>query len=175
MKVRYFLARLCATVQQSYCRETGLRRPPSSSVRRHHFLGNRQVDWHHILVTGIYPPYFQTIFLSFFFHNSNFLFFYDFFREHWTIGEKTIQTTSPLKVHVRFTPTKSCILLERASTKVVQRIVKLEIFAFANCFFFFNMGPYGVKVWNDISERTHQICFPKFIYTPGEGLYSLSS
>ncbi len=35
------------------------------SVRRHRFLGNRQVDLHKILLTGTYPPYLQTIFLFF--------------------------------------------------------------------------------------------------------------
>ena len=29
----------------------------------------------------------------------------------------------------------------------------------------------GIKVSNDISsESMHQICYPKFMYTPGEGL-----
>ncbi len=41
------LALLCATAQKSYCRHAGVRRPSivrPSSVRRHRFLGNRQVD-----------------------------------------------------------------------------------------------------------------------------------
>ncbi len=67
----WFLALLSATAQQSYCRHTGVRRP---AVRRHRFLGNRQVDWHQILLTGTYPPYLQT------FQILHFWFFTIFFR-----------------------------------------------------------------------------------------------
>ncbi len=48
-------------------------------------------------------------------------------------------TTSPLKVHIRLTPKKSCILLGRASTKVVQRIAKFQIFEFLPLFFSFSL------------------------------------
>ncbi len=58
------LALLCATAQQSYCHDVAVRRPSSvvrpsvhPSVGRHRFLGNCQVDWHQILLTGTYSPY----------------------------------------------------------------------------------------------------------------------
>ncbi len=43
-----------------------------SSVCRHHFLGNSQVDWHQILMTGTYPLYldpdhFSLVFRTFFY------------------------------------------------------------------------------------------------------------
>ncbi len=78
----------------------------------------------------------------------------------------------------RCNPKKSCIPLEMVSTKVVKRIVKFQIFGFLSiCFFVFvNMGRYGNKITKDISsKRTQQICFPKSMYTPGEGLYQSSS
>ncbi len=57
------------------------------------------------------------------------------------MGEK-LQTTYPLKVHNIFIH-KKCILVGRVlSTKVVQRIVKFQIWHFAFFFFFVNMGPY---------------------------------
>ena len=49
------------------------------SVRRHRFLGNRQVDWHQILLTGTYPPHLQTIFFLLF-KILKFWFFHEFFR-----------------------------------------------------------------------------------------------
>ncbi len=73
----FFLALLCATAQQSYCHDVGVCRP---SVRRHPFLGNRQVDWHQILLTGTYPPYLQTIFLFLFSKILNFWVFTIYFR-----------------------------------------------------------------------------------------------
>ncbi len=60
---------------------------------------------------------------------------------------------------------KSCILLGMVSIKVVQRIVKFEIFGFFHFFFFFfslTWDHMGVKFSNDISsESTHQICSQK--------------
>ncbi len=64
----FFLALLCATAQQSYCRHAGVRRPssvvvrPSSVVRRHRFLGYHWMNECQILGTSTYPPYLQTIF-----------------------------------------------------------------------------------------------------------------
>ncbi len=46
-----------------------------SSIHRHRFLGNSQVDWHQSLVRGTYSPYLQTIF-SLFFTILNFWFFF---------------------------------------------------------------------------------------------------
>ena len=48
---------------------------------------------------------------------------------------------------------KSCILLVRISTKIVQRIVEVQILDFCEIIFvFLNMGLWGVKVSNDISS-----------------------
>ncbi len=57
IEIRSFLALLCATAQQIYCRQWAsvVRRLSSSFIRRHHFLGNRQLEWHQILVAGTYP------------------------------------------------------------------------------------------------------------------------
>ncbi len=54
------------------------------------------------------------------------------------MGEKKLQT-SPLKVHNRFSPKNSCILLGRLTTKVVYRIEKFQILDFWQifCSFFF--------------------------------------
>ena len=69
-----------------------------------------------------------------------------------------------LKVHIRFTPQKSCILLGRGSTKVVQRIVKFQILGFDNfCFVSVNMGQYGSKsfkrhlLWRNTSDLLPKI------------------
>ncbi len=119
--------------------------PPSivcpSVICTHHFLGNHQVDWHQILVTGIYPSYISRPFF-FCFSNLKFLIYWDFFSFSLTYigpyGRKKFQTTSPLKARIRFTPKKSCILLGRVSTKVVQRIVKWN-FGFLRIWFSFSL------------------------------------
>ena len=41
------------------------------------------------------------------------------------------QMTSPLKVHIRFSPQKSCIHVGKVSTEIAQRIVKFQILDFA--------------------------------------------
>ena len=45
------------------------------------------------------------------------------------------QTISPLNVHTRFTPKNSCILLDRVSTKVVERSVKFKILSLSKFVF----------------------------------------
>ncbi len=61
------------------------------------------------------------------------------------MGEKisnAISSESTLQIHSQ----KSCILLRRDPTKVVQRIVKFQILDFCQFFLVFvNMGPYGSK------------------------------
>ena len=77
------------------------------------------------------------------------------------MGEKIQRlTTSPLKVHITFTPKKSCIVLGRVSTKVVQRTVKFPILDFAIFFAFLNMGPYGGKVSNNTSPLKQHTRIP---------------
>ncbi len=77
-----------------------------------------------------------------------------------------------MKVHITFTIKKSCILLGRVSTIVVQRIVKFEILDFCHFFLFsLTWDHMGVIVSNDIfSETIQQISFLKLMYTPWEGL-----
>ena len=57
----------------------------------------------------------------FVFQNFTFLNVYDFFS-----FSLTFQSTWPLKVPNRFTVKNSCIILGRASTKVVRAIVKFQ-------------------------------------------------
>ncbi len=104
-----FLALLCATAQQSYCRRVGVRRRPSVVRRHYFFLGNRQVDWHQILLTDTYPPYLQTTFFVcwfFIFFFFGFITIFFCFPQHSTIWEKKFQTASPLRARIRFTPKK---------------------------------------------------------------------
>ncbi len=55
-------------------------------------------------------------------------------------GRKKIQSlmTFPLKVHITLTPQKTCILLGKICSKVVQRIVKFAILDFCHFFFVFS-------------------------------------
>ena len=68
--------------------------------------------------------------------------------------------TSPLKVHIMFTPNKSCILLGTVSTKVVQRIVKFQILDFCHFVLSFSStwDHKELKTYDISPERTHQIC-----------------
>ena len=123
-----------------------------------------QVPIHHIS-----RPFFFYFFLVF--KILIFYFFNDFFAfvNMGPYGRK-LQTTSPLKLHIKFPPKILCILLGRVCTKVVQRIVKFQILNFCRFFFSFSLtwGHMRVKVLNDISsERTHQICSPKFMILLG--------
>ncbi len=75
------------------------------------------------LVRSTFSPYLSRSFLLFFkiLHFYLFIYFYEYFSFSFTwlhMGEK-LQTTSPLKVHSRFTPKNSCILLGMVSIKVV--------------------------------------------------------
>ncbi len=90
--------------------------------------------------------------------------------------------TSPVKLQIRFTTQNRAYSYVGLSTKVVQRIVKFQLFDFCHfCFCFFltcNWDPMGVKVSNDISSASiHQISAKKkkkkktLMQTPGEGLY----
>ncbi len=119
-KLEIKLALLCATAQQSYYHDA------ASVVFRHRFLGYHWMHQCQILGTGTYPPYLQTIFVFVF---SKFYFFTIFplfvnmglyGRKHfkWHIYESTHQVHSQ----------KSCILLRRVRTKVIQTIVKFQVF-----------------------------------------------
>ncbi len=81
------------------------------------------------------------------FFKIDYYFFFTIFFVFVNMGQygRKIQTTSPLKVHSRCTPQKSCILLRRVCTKVVQRIVKFCLFFFFFFVFVNMMGPYGGK------------------------------
>ena len=81
------------------------------------------MDLHQILVTDTYPPYLQTIFLLFF---NDFLHFFFFFVNIGPYGTKNSNDISSVTTH-QIHSEKSCIVLGRISTKVVQRIVKFEI------------------------------------------------
>ncbi len=122
-----------------------------------------QIPIHHNLQTSFFV-----------FQNFKFFTFFFSFSLTWDhMGEK-FQTTSPLKVHIRFAPQKIMHTIGRVSTKVVQRIIKFQILDFHQFFSFsLTWNHMTVKVSNDISERTHQIGSPKlmYMYTPGEGLY----
>ncbi len=72
---------------------------------------------------GTYSSYLQT----FFFSKMLFSFISYEISLTWDHMEEKFQTTSPLKVHNRFTPPKSCIVLGRVCTKIVQGIVKFKI------------------------------------------------
>ncbi len=70
--IQSFLALFCATAQQSYCHDVGVRRP---SVRRQSVVHPavdivflETVNWidTKFFVTGTYPPYLQTILLLLF-------------------------------------------------------------------------------------------------------------
>ena len=107
-----------------------------SVSHRHHFLGNCQVDWHQIWVKGTKVPYLHNFF-------SNFkLKILDFFLRIWLFlikvglyGREKFKWH--LRIHMRFTSKKSWLLLWRVSTKVVERIVKFQIWIWANFFFRF--------------------------------------
>ncbi len=103
-----------------------------------------------------------------FFFNIFLRFFFSFSRTCDHIGGK--KSTLSLKVQSRFSSQNSCILLGKVSTKVVQRIVKLQSL---DCFTFsLTCSHVKVKASNGISsEGTHQIHFPTFMYTLREGLY----
>ena len=123
------------------------------------------------------PPYLKKQFLVF--QNVKFLllFFkicFYLFVNLGPYGRKHSNDISSESTHQIHSQNISCILLERASTKLVQRIVNFQIMDF--CHFFFvlvNMGPYGVnmvKASNGSSERKNT---PDLLlmHTPGEGLY----
>ncbi len=143
-----FLPLLCATAQQSYCHDLGVRRPSVlPSVRRHRFVRNCPLAWHQILVTGTYPPYLQIIFF-FKILNKIYIFFFVFVNLE-PYGRKTFKRHLLLKYTSDSLPKKSSILLGRVSTKVVQRIVKFQILDFCQLYFSFefaNMGPYHMRV-----------------------------
>ncbi len=129
------------------------------------------------LTPNLGERYLSTMSPDSFFKTFIFLFINDFFLSLiWDhMGEK-IQTTSPLKVHSRFTCKISGIVLGRVSTKVVHRIVNFQILDFF--FFFFSFSLYGA-VW----EWTLQTISPLkaqtritpqnscTMYTSREGLY----
>ncbi len=94
------------------------------------------------------------------------------------IWERTLQTTSPLKLHNRFTP-RDQVYTPRDGLSNVQRIMQFHTCAifFSFSFSIFGLFPFfpfsltwdymGVKVSNDISsENTHQIHSQKLLYTP---------
>ncbi len=120
-----FLALLCATAQQGYCRHAGVCGPSSVRLSVVRSLSVKPVFSE--LIKQINATFggsvpFHHISMPFFFQNFAFLIFYDFFSFSLTwdhMGEKKLPTTSPLKLHKRFTPKNSCILLGRVSTKVV--------------------------------------------------------
>ncbi len=58
----------------------------------------------------------------------HFLFLFFFFLVNMGPHGSMFQMTSPLKVHIRFSPQNSCILLRWISTNLVKRIVKFKIF-----------------------------------------------
>ncbi len=106
------------------------------------------------------------VFQSFFFIFTIF-FSFSLTRDHMGANISSSDTSNSIP--------KSCILIGRVSAKVVQRILKFQILDlchFLFSFFSLTWDHIGVKVLNDItSERTHQLCSPKFIYTHREGLY----
>ena len=133
-------ALLCTTAQQSYCHGAGVRRLPSV-VRRYPSINT---SFSRKPSSGLTPNlgerYLSTIspdhFLLLFLKILNFYFLLRFFSFSLTwdhMGEQ-FQSTSPLKVHNRFTLNNPCILLAKVSTKGVQRIVKFKILYF--CHFF---------------------------------------
>ena len=116
-----------------------------------------------------------------FFQNFNFFICYNFF-----FAFVNLQPYSRKKFnrHLLWKYTsdslqKSYLLLGRFSTKVVQRIVKFEILDICQFFFFFfsfslTWDHMGVKASNNISEeRTHQVCSPICMDTPGGSLPKL--
>ncbi len=118
------------------------------------------------------------------------LHFFSFSLTYGSILVEKLQTTSPLKVHNRFTSKMSCMLPRRVSTKVVYRLVKFNkdwrklivIFKFQKIsnFGFFpffslsltcdHMGEKNFKRFH-LSESTHQICSKNLRHTPRKGLY----
>ncbi len=71
------------------------------------------------------------------------------------MGEK-FQTPSPLKVHNRFTPENSRILLERVHTKVIQIIATFQISDFWQLYFSFRLtrDNMGGNLSKDISSES---------------------
>ena len=166
------LALFCATARQSYCNNMGVRCP---SVRRYRFLGNRQVDWQQILVTGTYPLDLQTFFFCFvlFLKIFNFDFYNFFFVFVGPYGSKNFKWHLHWKYEPDSPPKYHAYSWEGSLPKLFKELRNL-IFWISDKYFSFSLtcDHMGVKVSNDISsERAHQICSPKFMDTPGEDLY----
>ncbi len=165
-----FLALLCATIKQSYCRHAGVRRPSVRPPARHLsvkpvFSESVKRIISHFCVRLPFRYIFRQFFLIFPFLNFSELVFFLFTCDH--MGEKFQTSTSTLKVHIRFTKI-SCILLGMVSTKAVQRIAKYQILDFSILFFIsVNMVPYGSKSFKPHLRRKH-ICFPNFMYSPAK-------
>ncbi len=109
------------------------------SVRRHRFLGHRQVDWHQILLTRAYPPYivspdqFCFIFIFFIFYNC--FFFHMGEKNSIDISESTHRIHSPKIMHTpRQGLYQSCSIFR-------------SIFDFFFLFVFVNIWPYGGKTF----------------------------
>ncbi len=87
--------------------------------------------------------------------------------------------TSPLKVHNRFTPKNSCILLGMVYTKVVQRIVKFHVLIILAKFLPFSLIWDYIMIWERMFQTTvtsplkvHMtFAPPKIMHVPREGLY----
>ncbi len=108
-----------------------------------------------ILVAGTYPPHLQTILV---FQNFNFFdFFYELFSFLLTWNHMGFQTTSILKVHIGFTPHKSCIPQEGSLPKLLKELWNLKFWiCLPKIFFVFvNMIPYGGKLQTTSPLKEH--------------------
>ncbi len=109
-----FLALLCATAQQSYCRHAGVRRPSvkpvfSEPVKHINAKFGGKVPFDHISRPFFFQNFAFCIFLRFFFS----------FSLTWDhMVEKTSNDIFSESAH-QICSTNSCILLGRVSTKVV--------------------------------------------------------
>ncbi len=93
-----------------------------------------------ILVAGTYPPHLQTILV---FQNFNFFdFFYELFSFLLTWNHMGFQTTSILKVHIGFTPHKSCIPQEGSLPKLLKELWNLKFWICLPKIFFFSLTWY---------------------------------
>ena len=80
--------------------------------------------------------------------------------------------TSPLRVHIRFTPQNYAYSQGGSLPKLSKEffIVKFQKFGFSPYPFFFPLTWDYMGVKDLSSESMHTICSPKFMHTPGEGL-----
>ena len=160
---------LCATTQHSYVTRASAVRPPApQSVRKTHFLSNREANW--CQIWGEIPLHSISKYFFCFTKILNLRFFPVFINMGVSgsknLGEYPSDSLPTPNKKIMHSPNEGLY-------KVFQKIVNFKFYFFIYLFFFFAFSltwdHMGVKVSNNISdERRHQIRSPLCVH-PREG------